>query len=271
MKPLTFTLLSEPEERLDLSALIPERLQTISASEIAKLPVGTSRFPAKVGDLFKITGTEASEIVFAGGSCRFDHVGAGMKAGRVRVDGDVGARAGCKMTGGTLLVEGNAGIQAGSGMADGRLEVMGDAGDDVAGPMPGELQGMSGGLIIVRGKAGHRPGEKMRRGTIVLLKGCGDYAGLGMVAGTIVVTDRVGLMPGYLMKRGSLLFDRCPAQLSPTFIDSGNVDIAFSGLIDRYLMDEKILDRPLLGRAPTRFAGDNAVLGKGEILFRRGR
>lgn len=271
MKPLTFTLLSEPEERLDLSGLIPDRLKAMSLSEMAKLRVGTSRFPAKVGDLFKITGKDSSEIVFSGGSYKFDHVGAGMKTGRMRVDGDVGARAGRKMAGGTLLVEGHAGIQAGSGMADGRIEIMGDVGDNVAGPIPGELQGMAGGLIIVHGKAGHRPGEKMRRGTIALLKGCGDYAGLGMVAGTIVVTGRVGLMPGYLMKRGSLLFDRRPAQLSPTFIDCGNVDIAFSGLIDRYLMEGKILDKPLLGHAPTRLAGDNAVLGKGEILFRRGR
>lgn len=271
MKPLTFTLLSEPEERLDLSGLIPERLKAITPSEMAKLRVGTSRFPAKVGDLFKVTGTDSSEIVFAGGSYRFDHVGAGMKAGRVRVDGDVGASAGRKMAGGTLLVEGNAGVQAGSGMANGRIEIMGDAGDNVAGPMPGELQGMAGGLIIVRGKTGHRAGEKMRRGTIALLKGCGDYVGLGMIAGTIAVTGRVGSMPGYLMRRGSLLFDRRPAQLSPTFTDCGNIDIAFSGLIDRYLMDEKILDKPLLGHAPTRLAGDNAVLGKGEILFRRGR
>lgn len=270
MTPLTFTLRSEPEERLDLSGLTPNRLGDMTSVEIAKLRIGTSRRPAVVGDVFKITGTDASNIVFSGGSGRFDLVGAEMTAGRIRVAGDVGARAGRRMAGGLLKIEGKAGLQAGSGMGNGRIEIDGDAGDGVGGPMPGEIQGMSGGLIIVRGKAGHRPGERMRRGVIALLKGCGDYAGLGMIAGTIVVTGRVGRYPGHLMKRGSLMFDRKPVDLSPTFIDCGRVEIAFPALFDRYLMDEGILDRPLLGTRPFRFGGDNAVLGKGEIMFPRG-
>ncbi|KGD96520.1 MULTISPECIES: formylmethanofuran dehydrogenase subunit C [Rhizobium/Agrobacterium group] len=270
MKPLTFTLRSEPGERLDLSGLIPDRLSGMPVAEIAGLPIGTSRSPAIVGDIFKITGADAANIVFAGGSGRFDFVGAEMKTGRIRVDGDVGARAGRRMAGGTLVIEGKAGLQAGSGLKNGRIEINGDAGEGIGGPMAGEIHGMTGGLIIVRGKAGHRPGERMRRGIIALLKGCGDYAGLNMVAGTIVVTGRVGHYPGHLMKRGSLLFDRRPADLSPTFMDCGRVDIAFPALFDRYLMEEKILDRPLLGAKPTRLGGDNAVLGKGEIMFPRG-
>ncbi|MGH6762024.1 MAG: formylmethanofuran dehydrogenase subunit C [Phyllobacterium sp.] len=271
MKPLTFSLLSEPEERLDLSGLTPEQLDGMPVSDIARLKIGNSRFPASVGDLFKISGSDVANIVFSGGSDRFDRVGAMMKEGRLRVKGDVGVRAGLKMSGGSLIVEGNAGAQAGSGMTEGRIEIQGNAGDSVGGPLPGEIQGMAGGLLIIRGRAGHRTGERMRRGIIAVLKGCGDHAGLEMVAGTIVATGRVGLMPGHLMKRGSLLFDRRPAHLSPTFVDCGQVDISFPGLFDRYLMNEKILDKPLLGSRPVRFGGDNAVLGKGEIMFRHGR
>jgi len=270
MKPLTFMLRSEPEERLDLSGLTPDKLAGMPVAEIAGLKIGLSRRPATVGDVFKITGTDASNIVFAGGSGRFDLVGAEMGTGRIRVEGDVGARPGRRMAGGTLVIEGKAGLQAGSGMKHGRIEINGDAGEGIGGPMAGEIHGMTGGLIIVRGKAGHRPGERMRRGIIALLKGCGDYAGLGMIAGTIVATGRVGRYPGHLMKRGSLLFDRRPADLSPTFMDCGRVDIAFPALFDRYLMEEKILDRPLLGAKPYRFGGDNAVLGKGEIMFPKG-
>ncbi|WP_454855349.1 formylmethanofuran dehydrogenase subunit C [Rhizobium binxianense] len=270
MTPLTFTLRSEPEERLDLSGLIPDKLSDMTSAEIAKLRIGTSRHPAAVGDIFKITGADASNIVFCGGSGRFDLVGADMTVGRIRVAGDAGARAGRRMAGGLLKIEGKAGLQAGSGMKNGRIEIDGDAGEGVGGPMAGEIQGMTGGLIVVRGKAGHRAGERMRRGVIALLKGCGDHAGLGMIAGTIVVTGRVGRYPGHLMKRGSLLFDRRPADLSPTFIDCGRVEIAFPALFDRYLMEEGILDRPLLGSRPFRFGGDNAVLGKGEIMFPRG-
>ncbi|TCU24822.1 formylmethanofuran dehydrogenase subunit C [Rhizobium azibense] len=270
MKPLTFTLRSEPDERLDLSGLTPHKLHGMQPADIARLPIGTSRRPASVGDVFKVAGKDISNIVFSGGSARFDFVGAEMATGQIRVEGDVGARAGRRMSGGLLNIEGNAGLQAGSGMKNGRIEIGGDAGDGLGGPMAGEIHGMAGGLVIVGGRAGHRPGDKMRRGIIALLKGCGDYAGFGMTAGTIVAIGRVGLYPGHLMKRGSLLFDRRPAALSPTFIDCGRVDIVFPTLFDRYLMEDKILDRPLLGKKPFRFGGDNAVLGKGEIMFPRG-
>ncbi|MDX3924542.1 MAG: formylmethanofuran dehydrogenase subunit C [Shinella sp.] len=270
MKPLTFTLRAAPEERLDLSVLIPEKLRGFSASQIASLPIGTSRFPATVGDLFRQKGTDFSDIVFEGGSSRFDFLGEGMAAGRIRMIGDVGIRAGRRLAGGTILIEGDAGPEVGSGMKGGRIEISGNAGDGIGAPTAGEVTGMAGGLIVVRGRAGHRAGERMRRGIIVVLKGCGDYAGLNMVAGTIAATGRIGRYPGHLMRRGSLLFERRPIELSPTFSDCGRVDIAFPEMFDRYLIAEKILDRPLLGARPLRYGGDNAVFGKGEIMFRRG-
>jgi formylmethanofuran dehydrogenase subunit C len=109
----------------------------------------------------------------------------------------------------------------------------------------------------------------MRRGLIAVLNGCGDYAGSRMVAGTIVVTGEIGHMPGYLMRRGSILLDRAPASVSPSFVESGSPVIVFAALVDRHLATERILDVPLLGNAPRRYSGDNAVLGKGEILFPR--
>ncbi|MBB2970396.1 formylmethanofuran dehydrogenase subunit C [Mesorhizobium sp. RMAD-H1] len=271
MKGLTFTLRAEPEERLDLSALTPEKLDGMSVAEVAKLRIGTGRRPALVGDIFRITGKDASRIAFDGGSPRFDGVGTGMSGGTLYVSGDVGAEAGRRMTGGTIVIEGDCGFHAGSGMTGGKLEIHGHAGDYLGGPLAGEMLGMQGGVLIVRGRAGHYAGDRMRRGVIVILKGCGDYAGSRMIAGSIAVRGRVGVMPGYMMKRGSLLFDRRPETLSPTFIDCGRADIAFSGLFDRYLIDEGILDKPLLGPRPGRYGGDIAVLGKGEILFRMGR
>jgi len=175
------------------------------------------------------------------------------------------------MTGGSLLIDGSAGDHAGSGMIDGRLEIKGNAGDCLGGPLAGEITGMEGGVLIVRGKAGNYAGERLRRGIIAILKGCGDYAGYRMIAGSIVVTGHVGAMPGYLMKRGSLFLDRRPENLVPTFVDCGETDIAFSGVFDRFLIQEKIMNKPLLGTRPGKFGGDVAVSGKGEILFRRGR
>lgn len=271
MKAMTFTLLSEPMERLDLSVLTPSTISGLTLPQIEKLRVGTSRRPAVVGDLFKVEGTDRQNLVLQGGSARFDRVGAGMDSGSLRVIGNVGSQAGRKMSGGRLTIEGNAGDHAGSGMAGGRFELMGSAGDHVGAPLAGEISGMQGGVFVIRGRAGHYAGDRLRRGIVAIGKGCGDYTGCRMIAGTIVVVGRVGAMPGYLMKRGSLVFDRHPAALSPTFVACGRPDMAFSSLFDRYLIAEGIFERPLLGQRPGKYAGDTAVSGKGELLYRSAR
>jgi formylmethanofuran dehydrogenase subunit C len=269
VKPLTFTLREAPPERLDLSALTPQGLADISLKEIEQLRLGTSKRGLCVGDLFALSGDDAAGIVFEGGSSRFDGVGTGMQNGSIRVNGDAGARAGRGMRGGRLEIEGSAGPHAGSGMRGGRLEIHGDAGDHLGGPLAGELAGMNGGLVIVRGSAGDHAADRMRRGVAAVLKGCGDYAGARMIAGTLVVTGGVGRMPGYLMRRGSILLDRMPEGLSPSFVHCGSPDSVFAALFDRYLVAEGILENPLLGTAPGKFGGDNAVAGTGEILFRQ--
>lgn len=269
MKALTFTLLAEPAERLDLSPLTPERLSGMSWRDIEATRLGTSKRGLKVGDIFRISGEDAENIAIEGGSSRFDGVGTALSGGSIRVVGDAGAQAGRKMRGGAVTIEGSAGPHAGSCMRDGRLEIARDAGDHLGGPLAGELAGMNGGLVVVHGRAGAFAGDRMRRGVAVVLKGCGDYAGARMIAGTLAVLGGTGKLPGYLMRRGSILLDRAPDCLSPTFVECGAPDSVFAAVIDRYLVNEGILKRPLLGPAPGKFGGDNAVFGTGEILYRR--
>ena len=269
MSALTFTLLSEPPERLDLSPLTPERLAGRKKRDIEKIPVGMSRRPSLVGDLFRVSGTNVSEIVFEGSSLRFDKLAEGMQDGSIRVTGNAGAQAGRAMRGGTLTIEGDAGPHAASCMRGGRIEINGNAGDHLGAPLTGELAGMNGGVVVVRGKAGAFAADRMRRGLIAVLKGAGDHAGSRMIAGTLVVTGGTGDMPGYLMRRGSILLDREPENLSPSFVECGAPDIVFASVLDRHLVADRILKRPLLGRSPRRYGGDNAVLGLGEILFPR--
>ncbi|MDW6026405.1 formylmethanofuran dehydrogenase subunit C [Mesorhizobium sp. BAC0120] len=269
MKALTFTLIAKPPERLDLAPLAPQRLAVLDRHAIEKIRIGQSKRASTVGDIFRVAGSDVENMVFDGGSDRFDCVAAGMTEGTVRVIGDVGAQAGRGMRGGRLTIEGNAGPHAGSGMRGGRLEIWGRAGDHLGAPLAGELAGMAGGMLIVRGKAGDFAGDRMRRGLITVLKGCGNHAGCRMIAGTLVVAGTAGEMPGYLMRRGSILLDRAPRNLSPSFVESGAPDNVFATLVDRHLIAEGILKRPLLGNAPLRYGGDNAVLGKGEILFPR--
>ncbi|MEO3998338.1 formylmethanofuran dehydrogenase subunit C [Mesorhizobium sp. CAU 1732] len=267
MKALTFTLRAEPPERLDLSPLTPQGLAGLDRRAIANIRLGQSKRASTVGDFFRITGSDSKNIVFEGGSSRFDGVGTGATDGEMRVIGDVGAQAGRAMRGGRLTIEGDAGPHAGSGMRGGRLEVQGCAGDHLGAPLAGELAGMNGGVLVVRGRAGAFAADRMRRGLIAVLKGCGDHAGSRMIAGTLMVAGGAGDMPGYLMRRGSILLDRAPKSLSPSFVECGAPDSVFATLADRHLISEGILRRPLLGKTPRRYGGDNAVLGLGEILF----
>jgi formylmethanofuran dehydrogenase subunit C len=264
---MTFTLLAEPPERLDLSPLVPEKLAGLAVREIEKIRLGMSKRASTVADMFHVAGNDVENIVFEGGSDRFDCVAAELEGGSVRVTGAVGAQAGRRMRGGRLTVEGSAGPHAGSGMRGGRLEILGDAGDWLGGPLTGELAGMNGGMLIVRGSAGAFAADRMRRGLIAILKGSGDHAGSRMIAGSLVIAGGTGAMPGYLMRRGSIFLDRAPETLSPSFVECGAPESSFAALLDRHLVAEKILKRPLLGKAPRKYGGDNAVLGKGEILF----
>jgi formylmethanofuran dehydrogenase subunit C len=267
VKALTFTLVAEPPERLDLSPLTPERLAGLERRDIEKIQIGMSKLGSTVGDVFRIAGSDRQGIVFEGGSARLDRVAEGMQEASVRLVGSAGAQAARAMRGGTLTIDGDAGPHAGSGMRGGRLEITGNAGDHLGAPLAGELAGMNGGMLIVRGRAGAFAADRMRRGLIAVLKGAGDLAGSRMIAGTLVVAGGVGDMPGYLMRRGSILLDRAPKSLSPTFVECGAPDSVFAALMDRHLVAEGILKRPLLGRAPRRYGGDNAALGLGEILF----
>lgn len=267
MKALTFTLRAEPPERLDLSPLTLQGLAGLDRRAIQNIRVGQSKRASTVGDIFRVSGSDPKNIVFDGGSSRFDCVATGTTKGTVRVIGDVGAQAGRAMRDGRLTIEGDAGPHAGSGMRGGRLEILGSAGDHLGGPLAGELAGMNGGVLVVRGKAGAFAADRMRRGLIAVLKGCGDYAGSRMIAGTLAVAGGAGDMPGYLMRRGSILLDRAPKSLSPSFVECGAPDSVFATLADRHLIAEGILRRPLLGKTPRRYGGDNAVLGLGELLF----
>ena len=269
MKPLTFTLRTNPAERLDLSPLTPEKLAGLPLKEIERIRLGASRRGLVVGDVFKVSGKDGQDLVFEGGTSRLDGIGTALAGGSIRVIGDAGAQAGRAMRGGQLRIEGHAGPHAGSGMRGGRLEIEGNAGDHLGGPLAGELAGMNGGVLVVHGRTGDYAGDRMRRGVAVVRKGCGDYAGARMIAGTLAVAGGVGRLPGYLMRRGSILLERAPQELSPSFVACGAPDSTFAALFDRYLVKEALLNRPLLGPRPGKFGGDNAVAGTGEILFRQ--
>jgi formylmethanofuran dehydrogenase subunit C len=262
---LVLTLKVTPPQRLDLSVLLPHLLADKSNKDIAAIDLATTREKITVGDLFRIRAGSAEEIRFEGGSERFDGVGQGLQQGRIFVAGDVGINAGRKMTGGELVISGNVGPYAGSAMTGGRLEILGNAGDFLGAPREGELHGMSGGLLVLRGAAGPRAGDRLRRGTILIEGDAGDWLGSRLIAGTLIVLGRVGVSPGYLMRRGTIVLAKPPA-LASTFVDCGQFASSFPAVFGRFLLPESRAAARLFHAPLRRFAGDMAVLGKGEIF-----
>jgi formylmethanofuran dehydrogenase subunit C len=265
VKPFTFTLRGDPDQRLDCAPLVPHRIAPLSTAEIARLALNTTRQKVTVGDVFHIRAGDLGSLRFEGGSERLDNIGEALAAGSIEVHGRVGKAAGRNMSGGRLTISGDAGPFAGSGMSRGRLAISGNAGDLLAAPFPGEMQGLRGGLILVRGRAGARAGDRMRRGIIAIEKGAGDYAGSRMIAGTLIVLGATGRLPGYLMRRGSLFLAEQPS-LSPTFVPCGTFAFGFTRLFADHLKAESRAAARLLRGSFERYAGDMAVLGKGEVL-----
>jgi formylmethanofuran dehydrogenase subunit C len=267
MKRLTLTLRERPDQRIDLSPLLPNLLAGKSAGEIERIELQTTRRRLHVGEVFRLRMGDAERICIEGGSDRLDHAGQAMSAGEVLVDGEVGIQAGRLMTGGRLIVRGDAGPWAASGMKAGIIEILGAAGDRLGGPLAGEMSGMRGGIVVVRGGAGERVGDRMRRGTIIIEGDAGPYAGSRMIAGTLIVGRKAGPLPGYLLKRGSIILGGGCSALMPTFVDCGRHDLLAIRLLAGMVQPYSKRAASLMRRPFTRLAGDMAVLGKGEMFI----
>ena len=266
MKPLVFTLRERPDQRLDLSALVPQRLAGLTEAEIQKIELQTTRRRVAVGDVFRLSMGEAGHIRIEASCDRLDRIGCEMTGGEIVVEGGAGAKAGRLMTGGRLTIRGNTGPWAASGMKGGAIEIFGDVAERLGGPAAGEVAGMRGGAVLVHGRAGERAGDRLRRGTIIVEGDAGAYAGSRMIAGTLAVLGRTGPLPGYLMKRGTIILGDKSEELSPTFVDCGVHDLVALRLMAGFLGGVSARTGKLFRRPLRRLAGDMATLGKGEIF-----
>jgi len=270
MKPLVLVMHTNPQQRLDLSPLVPPRLAGKTVAEIGKLELQTDRERVAVGDIFRLSGNDTTRVRIEGATDRLDQIGHEMSGGEIVVEGDVGNQAGRLMRGGRLIIKGNTGHWAASGMRDGYVEITGAAGDRLGGPLAGETAGMRGGLVVVRGDVGERAGDRLRRGTIIVEGRAGAYAGSRLIAGTLVLRRRAGQLPGYLMRRGTIvLADGCD-ELLPTFVDCGVHDLVAMRLLAAFVKARSVAAAGALRVPLRRFAGDTAVLGKGEIFCATG-
>jgi len=268
VKPVVLTLRGRPDQRLDLTPLVPHRLASMTAAEIERIELQTTRRRVLLADVFRLRMGDAAQIRIEASCDRLDRIGHEMTDGEIVVEGDVGAWIGRLMTGGRLMIHGSVGPWAASGMKGGTFEIFGSTGDRLGGPGPGEIAGMRGGAVLVHGRVGERVGDRMRRGIIVVEGDAGAYAGSRMIAGTLVVVGRSGPLPGYLLRRGTIVLGKETAELSPTFIDCGVHDLIAARLIAGFIGGYSARAARLFRRPLRRFAGDMATLGKGEIFLR---
>lgn len=265
MSALSFELKGRPEQRLDLSSLVPSRLDGLNRKEIEALSVATTREAVTVGDAFKVKGRDVQNLHFVGTDDRCDKIGAKLAGGEIVVDGDVGMLLGAQMKRGKITVDGSAGVSVGASMSGGEISVRRDVGDQAGGVAFGNTFGMKGGFISIGGDAGSLLGERLRRGLIVVGGKAGDYAGGRMVAGTLLLRGGAGRYAGYGNRRGSLIFADKPRHLMPTYVDSGVMEFDYLRLLETWLREQGMRIR--LGGRARRLMGDMAVLGKGEMLI----
>jgi len=269
---LTLTLTGHPEEPVDMSPLVPDRLRGLRTPQVSALLLRCGNRTLRVRDLFRVTAGEAGRLRVLRSTARLDAVGAGLQAGDIDVHGPVGAQLGRKMAGGNIRVEGDAGLGAGCGMSGGSITITGRAGDFVGAALPGERAGMTAGTIYVHGGAGDRLGDRQHRGLIVVEGDVGDYCGSRMLAGTIIVLGTAGRYVGAGMRRGTIILRHRPRLVSGTFNSCGMLKMEMLRLLFRQLPRAHRRLASLKSMLPLaeRLAGDLAVGGKGELLVLEG-
>lgn len=279
MSALTLAVCVRPEQSLDMSPLVPDRLRGLSAAAVGRLQLRCGNRLVRVRDLFRISGATGGGLRILGSTPRLNRVGAGLRAGEIEVHGPVGDYLGLGMTGGSIRVLGGARSWLGSGMSGGDVTLDGSAGDFVGAALAGESEGMTDGTILIRGSAGDRVGDRQRRGLIVVEGDAGDYCGSRMLAGTIIVLGTGGRYAGAGMRRGTVILGRGARHIGATFNSCGPLKMEVLRLLFRQLplAHRRLASLASLGPLAERFAGDLALGGKGELLVlltskeRRGR
>ncbi len=269
MSALTFTLKQATAQRIDLSPLVCQNLQDLSAADIAAIELQNGKSRRRVDELFTISGSDSQNIVIANSNDKLDFIGKDLASGSITVNGDAGAYLGLGMKSGSITVNGNVGIYAACELKNGLIEITGNAGDFVGGALPGNKQGMKGGTVLVKGNVGARAGDHMRRGQILIEGNAGDYCGSRMLAGTIAVMGSTGRYLGYAMRRGTLLLWNQP-QLSATFNDCGSHTLAFLPILFASFksLNSRFADSTTAFNRVQRYGGDMEETGRGEVLVR---
>ena len=101
------TLRGAVDQPIEVEGLTPDRTATLSARDIAALPVLAGSRRAALGDFFNVQGENSDRIQIEGDLRNVDGLGAGTASGELLVHGPVGRGVGAGMTGGWIDVRGD--------------------------------------------------------------------------------------------------------------------------------------------------------------------
>ncbi len=266
MNALTFTLKNALKFSVNCSGLTPNSLESKSMTDIANTKVTYGNHSVQVTDLFDITGSEVTHIVFKNASNKMDYIGAHMSSGNITIEGNAGAYLGFTMKSGEIHCTGSAESYAACNMVGGLLKIDTNVGDFLGAGSEGLRKGMRGGTVLIKGNAGDRVGDQMRRGLILIEGNVGDYCASRMIAGTIGVLGNVGSYTAFNMHRGTLLLKNVP-NLHATVQDCGTHTLPYLSLLFKSFKKYNTPFSQLSSQRVQRFVGDAAYKGNGEVLI----
>lgn len=263
---LKLTLHTQPDVPLEAELLSPDQVSGLNDSAVAAIKVQHGNQSATVGDFFTVEGKGDGELHLEGDLSRIKLIGTMMSAGKIVIEGNIGAHLGAGMSGGEIVVTGNAGDWVGPEMIGGRITIRGDAGHLTGSAYRGSPVGMQGGEIIIHGNVKNETGHAMRNGLIAIGGNCGDFTGVNMLAGTIMVMGEPGIRSGAGMKRGTIV-SMHDTELLPTFSYSCLYRPVFMSMLLQYLkqLGMEVDDKQLAGEY-YRWCGDSVEMNRGEIL-----
>jgi len=268
---LKLKLHTQPDVPLEADCISPDRLQSLSISEVSAQTVFHGNRQVPLGEFFDCSGEFDGEIIVEGDCGKIKHLGSVMSFGKITIEGDVGVHTGAVMSGGEILINGNANDWVGPEMLGGRITVKGNAGHMVGSGYRGSTIGMQGGEIIVHGNVKNETGHVMRRGLIVVGGNSGDFTGVNMLAGTIIVLGEMGIRTGAGMKRGTVISQHS-AEMIPTFSQSCHYQPSFIRHYYKYLKSLGLnINETFLNGTFERWCGDSIELNRGEILLYAGK
>ena len=75
MSALTFTLKNRPDQRVDMSPLVCQKLAGMEPAEIAAMSLQNGKYKVRVDELFKISGSDTRRIVIKNSFGKLDFIG----------------------------------------------------------------------------------------------------------------------------------------------------------------------------------------------------